>query len=65
MRKIEDKMNQFLIDNFSFLLESTFDIRHYFQKVSKLLDDCNKVAADCFGGIFKKIKNVMEPLSNP
>ena len=56
---IENELSQFLVDNFSSVLENAFDSIKYYNKVIKMFTDFKTYGQDIIGSIFKKIKAII------
>lgn len=52
-------MDQFLVDNFSSVLENTFDCLKYFGRVIKMFGELKTSTSEIVSSIFKKVKTIV------
>lgn len=66
MCKIENELSQFLVDNFSSVLENAFDSIKYYNKIMRMFTEFKTCGSTIIASIFKKLQAIVEPLApNP
>lgn len=67
LAKIEGELDQFLLDNFSSVLDNAFDSFKYYSRIIKTIGEFKGEhrgsGSDVVGSIFRKLKAIIEPLA--